>query len=153
LCCVAECYAEADPVFVDLLGGGVVKIVELDGGVDDEAAAGGDGSGGVPEDRWIDREVVDEFFLPEVAGANFSPHSPATVDTHKADRGPLLLTSGTDDHTVPLKVTKEAFGMYSEGPADTEFHIFEDRGHSLTIDNKWKDVAEVALNWFAAKGF
>jgi pimeloyl-ACP methyl ester carboxylesterase len=91
--------------------------------------------------------------LFQVAGANFSPHSPATVDTHKADRGPLLLTSGTEDHTVPLKVTKEAFGMYSEGPADTEFHIFDGRGHSLTIDSKWKDVADVALNWFAAKGF
>jgi hypothetical protein len=44
----------------------------------------------------------------EGAGANFSRHSPAKVDTHKADRGPLLLTSGTEDHTVPLKVTKRS---------------------------------------------
>lgn len=87
------------------------------------------------------------------AGANFARHSPAQVDTHKAGRGPLLLTSGTDDHTVPLKVTEEVFGMYSQGPADTEFHKFEGRGHSLTLDSGWKDVAEVALNWFAAKGF
>lgn len=40
------------------------------------------------------------------AGANFSRHSPAKVDTHQAGRGPLLLTSGTEDHTLPLKVTK-----------------------------------------------
>ena len=39
----------------------------------------------------------------EDAGANFSRHSPAKVDTYKADRGPLLLTSGTEDHTVPSK--------------------------------------------------
>jgi hypothetical protein len=43
--------------------------------------------------------------------------------------------------------------MYSKSPSDTEFHVFEGRGHSLTIDNGWKDVADVALNWLAAKGF
>ena len=87
------------------------------------------------------------------AAANFFPHSPAKVDTHLADRGPLLLTSGTEDHTVPLKVTKEVFNMYSKGPADTEFHVFEGKGHSLTIDSGWQEVAEVALNWLASKGF
>jgi pimeloyl-ACP methyl ester carboxylesterase len=87
------------------------------------------------------------------ASANFSRHSPAKVDTHLAERGPLLLTSGTADHTVPLKVTKEVFGKYSKSTADTEFHVFEGKGHSLTIDNGWKDVADVALNWLATKGF
>jgi len=91
--------------------------------------------------------------LFEDAGANFSRRSPTKVDTHNAERGPLLLTSGTEDHTVPLKVTKEVFGMYSKGPADTDFHVFEGRGHSLTIDTGWKDVADVALDWFAAKQF
>jgi pimeloyl-ACP methyl ester carboxylesterase len=87
------------------------------------------------------------------ASANFFPHSPAKVDTHLADRGPLLLTSGTEDHVVPLKVTKEVFGKYAKSSADTEFHVFEGKGHSLTIDAGWKDVADVALNWLAAKGF
>jgi pimeloyl-ACP methyl ester carboxylesterase len=87
------------------------------------------------------------------ATANFSKHSPAAVDTHLAQRGPLLLTSGTEDHTVPLKVTQEVFGLYEKGPSDTEFHVFEGRGHSLTMDRGWPDVAEVALAWFAAKGF
>jgi predicted esterase len=87
------------------------------------------------------------------ASANFFPHSPAKVDTHLAERGPLLLTSGTEDHVVPLKVTKEVFGMYAKGEADTEFHVFEGKGHSLTIDNGWREVADVTLNWLAAKGF
>lgn len=91
--------------------------------------------------------------LFQVATANFSPHSPAKVDTHRADRGPLLLTSGTDDHTVPLKVTHEAFEMYQDGPADTELHIFDGKGHSLTIDHNWRDVADVTLNWLTSKGF
>jgi pimeloyl-ACP methyl ester carboxylesterase len=105
-------------------------------------------------------DLHDKWTIPgpgkplfEDATANFSKHSPAKVDTHLADRGPLLLTSGTEDHTVPLKVTKEVFGMYAKGQSDTEFHEFEGRGHSLTMDHGWRDVAEVALNWFAAKGF
>jgi pimeloyl-ACP methyl ester carboxylesterase len=91
--------------------------------------------------------------LFEDAGANFSRHSPAKVDTHRASRGPLLLTSGTEDHVVPLKVTKEVVAMYSKSPAETSFQIFEGRGHSLTIDSGWKDVAGIVLDWLAAKGF
>jgi len=105
-------------------------------------------------------ELHDKWAIPgpgrplfEDAGANFSRHSPAKVDTHLAERGPLLLTSGTEDHTVPLKVTKEVFSLYSKGPSDTEFHEFDGRGHSLTIDNGWKDVAEISLKWFNSKGF
>lgn len=105
-------------------------------------------------------ELHDRWTIPgpglplfEDAAANFSKHSPAAVDTHLADRGPLLLTSGTEDHTVPLKVTREVFGKYAHGQSDTEFHEFEGRGHSLTIDHGWRDVADVALDWFAAKGF
>ena len=91
--------------------------------------------------------------LFQEAAANLSPHSPAKVDTHNADRGPLLLTSGTEDHTVPMKVTKEVFALYEKGPADTELRLFEGRGHSLSIDGGWKDVAEVALTWLETKGF
>jgi len=40
--------------------------------------------------------------------------SPGQVDAKLTDRGPLLLISGSDDHTVPLKVTKEVFGKYAK---------------------------------------
>jgi hypothetical protein len=43
--------------------------------------------------------------------------------------------------------------MYSKGSAQTDFHIFEGRGHSLTIDSRWKVVADVALQWLATNGF
>jgi hypothetical protein len=55
---------------------------------------------------------------------------------------------------VPLiKVTNEVVAMYSKGPAQTDFHIFEGRGHSLAIDSGWKDFAGVALQWLATNGF
>jgi len=48
--------------------------------------------------------------------------------------------------------TKEVFGMYVKGESDMEFHEFPGRGHSLTIDRGWRDVADVTLNWLAGKG-
>jgi len=91
--------------------------------------------------------------LFEDAAANFVRNSPADIDTHLVDRGPLLLTSGTEDHTVPLKVTQAVYNLYAKGESDTEFHSFEGRGHSLTIDSGWREVADVALDWLARKGF
>lgn len=105
-------------------------------------------------------ELHDRWTIPgpgrplfEDATANFAKNSPAKVDTEFAERGPLLVTSGTEDHTVPLKVTREVFGKYAKGGSDTEFHEFEGRGHSLTMDHGWRDVADVTLNWLAGKGF
>lgn len=90
--------------------------------------------------------------LFEDAAANFVKNSPAKVDTRLAECGPLLLTSGTEDHTVPLKITKQVYTMYAKGQSDIEFHEFEGRGHSLTIEAGWRDVADVVLKRFERKG-
>ena len=54
---------------------------------------------------------------------------------------------------MPLKVTKEVYSLYGKGGSDTEFHEFDGRGHSLTIDSGWRDVADVTLAWLEEKGF
>ncbi len=82
--------------------------------------------------------------LFEAAIANFSRNSPAKVDTANGTRGPLLITGGTADHTVPFVTAKAAHGLYEKSDAVTDFHEFEGRGHSLTIDHGWRDVADVS---------
>ncbi|MGY4857962.1 alpha/beta hydrolase [Cryobacterium sp. AP23] len=92
--------------------------------------------------------------LFEDATANFSKSSPAAVDTANGVRGPLLLTSGSDDHTVPKKVTLEVAKLYSRNPASvTDYLEFEGKGHSLTIDSGWRDVAGPVLDWLGSQGF
>ncbi|GGF34426.1 alpha/beta hydrolase [Subtercola lobariae] len=92
--------------------------------------------------------------LFEDATANFVRHSPATVDTHTAVRGPLLLTSGTEDHTVPKEVTVAVAKLYADNTASvTEYHEYEGKGHSLTLDSGWNDVASDVLAWLESKGF
>jgi pimeloyl-ACP methyl ester carboxylesterase len=88
--------------------------------------------------------------LFEAALANFTPHSPAKVNTRNSARGPLLLISGTKDHTVPDIVTHSTFKQYRHSTAVTDLRRLADRGHSLTVDNGWREVADTALNWLNA---
>jgi hypothetical protein len=46
--------------------------------------------------------------LFEAAEASFRLHSPDKVNTGNAERGPLLLTIGGQDHAVPKVITKSA---------------------------------------------
>jgi pimeloyl-ACP methyl ester carboxylesterase len=87
--------------------------------------------------------------LFEAAGANFSPHSPAKVNTDNSERGPLLLIMGGRDHTVPEAVTKSTQKQYRGSEAVTDLMEFDDRGHSLTIDGGWRGVADECLSWLA----
>jgi len=90
--------------------------------------------------------------LFEAASANFSLHSPATVDTDNDTRGPLLLVMGGQDHTVPEAITKSTLKQYRHSDAVTDLIEFEDRGHSLTIDSGWRAVADACLVWLQKQG-
>jgi pimeloyl-ACP methyl ester carboxylesterase len=90
--------------------------------------------------------------LFEAAEANFSPHSPDEVNTKNAERGPLLLMMGGQDHTVPEAITKSTAKQYRHSDAETDVVEFGDRGHSLTIDDGWNEVASRCLSWLGEHG-
>jgi pimeloyl-ACP methyl ester carboxylesterase len=96
-------------------------------------------------ERWTVPSPGKPLF--EAGLANFSPRSPAKVNTHNKTRGPLLLTAGGKDHTVPPAITTSTRKLYHRSPAITDFIEFPDRGHSLTIDHGWSEVAQAALDW------
>jgi pimeloyl-ACP methyl ester carboxylesterase len=85
--------------------------------------------------------------LFEAAAANFNPHSPAKVNTRNVGRGPLLLIASGKDHTVPESVTRATLKQYRHSDAVTDLLEFPDRGHSLTIDSGWSEIAEACLTW------
>lgn len=86
----------------------------------------------------------------EVTSAKKDPQSPAAVDTTLGDRGPLLIIGGGRDHTVPEAVTRQAFSLYTNRRAVTTYKVFEDRGHSLVFDSRWREVADYTLDWLRA---
>jgi pimeloyl-ACP methyl ester carboxylesterase len=103
-------------------------------------------------------ELYERWAIPspgrplfEAAMANFVPRSPARVDTGNKTRGPLLITAGGRDHTVPASVSHATRRLYHKSPAVTDLREFPDRGHSLTIDHGWREVAQAALNWLSER--
>ena len=63
-----------------------------------------------------------------------------------------MLTSGSDDHTVPKAVTLEVLKMYEQNPSVvTSYLEFAGRGHSLTIDSGWREVADATLDWLESQ--
>ena len=90
--------------------------------------------------------------LFQAAVANFNPHSELKVETGNDSRGPLLLIAGGKDHTVPDAITRSTFKQYRKSEATTEILEFDDRGHSLTIDSGWQEIADACLAWLAKQG-
>ena len=98
--------------------------------------------------------LFDKFAVPasgapiwQAAAANFNPWSETRVDTRNSLRGPLLLISGEKDHTVPWSIVHASYELHKHNPGVTEVVQIPNRGHALTIDDGWREVAETALRF------
>jgi non-heme chloroperoxidase len=83
--------------------------------------------------------------LFQSAAANFNPWSEAKVDAKNPERGPMLIVSADMDHTVPWAIANAAYKKQKHNDAVTEIVKLPNRGHALTIDSGWREVAETAL--------
>jgi non-heme chloroperoxidase len=79
------------------------------------------------------------------AAANLNPWTEAKVDTGNPDRGPMLLIAGEKDHTAPPTITRASYKHQQQNPSVTEIVEMPGRGHALTIDSRWHEVADTAL--------
>jgi len=100
------------------------------------------------------RELYDTFHvagsglaLAQMGNANLNPWTQAKVDTKNPDRGPLLIIEGEKDHTVPWAIAHAAYKKQSRNPGVTEIVKIPNRGHALTIDHGWREVAQAALDF------
>lgn len=103
------------------------------------------------------RELYERFSIPapgkplfEVVGAKKDPGSPTTVNVSNGQRGPLLIIGGGRDHIVAEAVSRQAAELYAGSGAVTDYHVFADRGHSLVIDSRWREVADFTVGWVNA---
>ena len=100
------------------------------------------------------KELYDTFHvagsgisLMQMGNANLNPWTEAKVNTKNPDRGPLLIIEGEKDHTVPWAIASAAYKRQRRNPAVTEIVKIPNRGHSLTIDHGWREVAQTALDF------
>jgi pimeloyl-ACP methyl ester carboxylesterase len=83
--------------------------------------------------------------LFQAATANLNPWTEVKVKTKNPDRGPLLVVYGEQDHTVPRAIARASFKRERRNPGVTEIIEMAGRGHALTIDHGWREVADTAL--------
>ena len=80
--------------------------------------------------------------LMQMANANLNPFTEAKLDPKNPERGPLLIIDGEKDHTVPWAIANAAYKRQSKNPSVTEIKQIPNRGHALTIDHGWEEVAQ-----------
>jgi non-heme chloroperoxidase len=98
------------------------------------------------------KQLYEDFAVPtsgkplfQAASANLNPWTEAKVDTRNPDRGPLLILSGEKDHTVPPAIANASYKQQQDNQGVTEIAEIPGRGHALTIDSGWREVANKAL--------
>jgi non-heme chloroperoxidase len=98
------------------------------------------------------KELYETFAVPasgaplfQAATANLNPWTEARVDTKNPDRGPLLIISGEKDNTVPWAIANASHKKQRRNEGVTEIVEIPDRGHALTVDSGWREVADTAL--------
>jgi non-heme chloroperoxidase len=98
------------------------------------------------------RQLYDTYAVPasgaplfQAASANLNPWTEDKVDTENPDRGPLLIVSGEKDNTVPWSIANASYHRQQHNKGVTEIVEMPDRGHALTIDSGWREVADTAL--------
>src|ERR1700730_13213410 len=100
------------------------------------------------------KELYSTFAVPasgvpifQAATANVNPWTEAKVNSKSPDRGPLLIISGEKDHTVPWAIANAAYKKQARNESVTEITEIPNRGHALTIDSGWREVADTALRF------
>ncbi len=98
------------------------------------------------------KELYETFAVPasglplfQAAAANLNPWTEAKVDTKNPDRGPLLIIDGEKDNTVPWAIANASYKRQRRNEGVTEIVKIPNRGHALTIDSGWREVADTAL--------
>jgi pimeloyl-ACP methyl ester carboxylesterase len=99
-------------------------------------------------------ELYNTFAVPaagaplfQAATANLNPWTEVKVKTKNPERGPLLIISGEKDHTVPPAIANASYKKQKRNEGVTEIVEMAGRGHALTIDNGWREVADTALGF------
>jgi len=100
------------------------------------------------------RELYESYSVPgsgapifQAAAANLNPWTEVKVDAKNPDRGPLLVISGEKDNTVPWAIANASYKKQKHNEGVTEIVEIPGRGHSLTIDGGWREVADKALEF------
>lgn len=102
------------------------------------------------------RELYEQFHVAgsgiplfQAAFANVNPGTEVKARKKGDDRGPMLILVGDEDHQAPPAIARSTYKKQRKNDHFvTEFAEVPGRGHSITIDSGWEEVARMSLEFF-----
>ncbi len=89
----------------------------------------------IPESKLVVRDTISG-----AAKINFeNPHAP------------LLLTSGSDDHSIPASLNYSNYKKYKKSNSVTDYKEFKGRNHFVLGQPTWKEDADYIFDWIATQ--
>jgi len=97
------------------------------------------------------KEAYYQFALPESKLiVRDTITSAAKLDFEKP-HPPLLLTSGSDDNTIPASLNYSNYRKYKHSHSVTEYKEFKGRNHFILGQSTWKEDAHYILEWIRSQ--
>ena len=85
--------------------------------------------------------------LAQMANANLNPLDRVQGRHEEPRSGPGADPRREEDDTVPWAIANASYKRQKRNPSVTEIKEMPNRGHSLTIDHGWQEVAQTALDF------
>lgn len=92
--------------------------------------------------------IYDAHYIPGTNRPFFDAlGSAAAVDSGRAQRAPLLLIAGGEDHISPISLNRKIVKLQGKAPSATELKEYPGRTHFMAGMDGWEEIADYALNW------
>ena len=93
------------------------------------------------------KEAYYKFAIPESKLIVRDTITKAARIKFENPHAPLLLTSGSADHTIPASLNYANYRKYRHSNSVTDYKEFEGRNHFVLGQSTWKQDADYILEW------
>jgi pimeloyl-ACP methyl ester carboxylesterase len=97
------------------------------------------------------KESYYRFAIPESKLVVRDTITSAAKINFEKTHAPLLITSGTEDHSIPASLNYENYKRYKKTNSITDYKEFKGRNHFVLGQPTWKEDADFILNWIASQ--
>lgn len=101
-------------------------------------------------DEETQKKTYEAFAIPESKLIVRDTITKAARVDFKKPHAPLLITSGTEDHTIPASLNYANYKKYSDKYSITDYREFTGRNHFVLGQPTWREDADYILQWLAA---
>lgn len=95
----------------------------------------------------LQKEAYYQFAIPESKLIVRDTITKAAKVNFGNPRAPLLLTSGSDDNTIPASLNYSNYKKYKSSNSITDYKEFKGRNHFVLGQLTWKEDADYILDW------